>query len=105
MTFKFKRGEKGRVKNMFTYTSEAMGIRDASRFDEVLDMMMKYVTEKTKEWLKWDSKRRSNYLGFLEKQDEIEIFVRGEQITEGADTSAADGLEIAGRSDEASWDF
>jgi putative lipoic acid-binding regulatory protein len=104
-SFKFKRGEKGRVKNIFTYTSEAMGIRDSTRFDEVLEMVAKYVTDKTKEWLKWNHRSRNNYLGFLEKRDEIEIFVRREQVGNELNENVAEDLQIAGRDSGEQWDF
>lgn len=102
--FEFKRGEKGRVKNLFTYTAESMGIRDEARFDEVLDMLAKYVEQKTKEWLKWRHRSRKNYLGFMEKKDEIEIFVRGEQIGDEANENAAENLQIAGRDSGEQWE-
>lgn len=104
-TFKFKSGEKGRLKRTFIMVAEAMGIRDKERFEEVLDMFKKYVVKKINQWLKWKHRSRGNLMGFLEKSDEIEIFVRGEQVTTLEQDNQAEGLDIAGTEDDSSWDF
>ena len=97
--FQYKSGEKGRVKNIFTYVCESMGARDEKEFEEALRMFAKYISTKTEEWLRWDKRSRKNYLGFLEKPDEIEVYVSGElKVSE-------QNLDIAGTQEEDEWDF
>lgn len=96
---KFKSGEKGRAKNIFTYVSEAMGIRDDERFEEVLDMFIKYVEAKTKEWLGWRARSRRNWFGFLENSEEIEVFVAGK-----LSTPSQPDKNIAGTGGAEEWD-
>lgn len=100
--FDFKSGEKGRVKQIFTKFSEEMGIRDEDRFDEVLDLFEDYVVAQTKNWLSWNKRSRSNYLGFLDQSDEMAVFIAGqkEQESKGNDAS-----EVVGQQHPDEWEF
>lgn len=102
LTWRWESGDKGRVKTMFTFVAEAMGLRNEKDFRAVLKVFTKYVELKTSEWLKWKKKSRSNYLGFMEKRGEIELYVKG--LEEGTKSSAED-LNIAGTSGEDAWSF
>lgn len=97
--FKFQTGEKKRVRQIFTHVAEQMGIRDENKFDEVLDYFQDYVFDKTEDWLKWDKASRNNYVGFMDKPDEIAIYVKGKQKQQQAET------KIAGTESEEEWDF
>lgn len=97
--FKFETGEKKRVRQIFTHVAEQMGIRDEERFDEVLDCFQEYVSGKRDEWLKWDKATRNNYIGFMDKPEEIAIFVSGREKKKQQETS------IAGTESEDDWDF
>lgn len=101
-SFKWKSGEKGRVKKLFTYCSEAMGLRDEKDFKAALKMLASYLEQKSDEWLQWDHRSRGNYIGFLSKKEEIEVFVSGE-LSEGPEFSKE--LQIAGTATDDEWDF
>lgn len=94
--FSFKSGEKKRLRQVFTKIAEQMGIRDEERFKEVAEMYTNYVRTQMKKWLKWEKRSRSNLIGFLDRSEDIEVFVAGVQ---DVDTN------IAGRKNEKQWDF
>lgn len=93
--FKFQKGEKGRVVNLFTQFCELSGVRDPDLFDEVYLEFAKYLISKTKEWLSWEHASRVNYIGFLDKPQSMSIFIKK---TDSQETS------IAGQTDEG-WSF
>lgn len=73
--FKWRKGEKGEVIRMFNRVAEAMNIRDEECFVQVLRVFKSYLESSTSDWAKWSKKCRENYLGFINKKDNIELFV------------------------------
>jgi hypothetical protein len=98
-SFDFQSGEKERVRKIFTYISEAMGIRDTERFDEVKECYKEYLEQKTDEWLEWDKCSRNNYIGFLLKPEEISIFVTSYQKKD------ENQVGIAGTESQDEWGY
>lgn len=101
-SFDYQTGEKGKVKRAFTHCSEAMSTRDEEDFSKVLKVFAQFLEKKAAEWLQWSHRSRNNYIGFICKKEEIEIYVQGE-ITEAP--AVKDKLKIAGTqtSDEYEW--
>lgn len=95
--FKFKKGEKGKIKEIFTHFSEALDVRDEEKFDYVLEYFTSYMWEKTSEWLNWDKRSRNNYIGFMLQPENIEVYVAGKKQKNES--------EIAGTQTEEDWDF
>lgn len=98
--FKFKKGEKSRIKDVFTHIKEALKENEENTsFKNVLDFFEDYLDSKTKSWLAWDKKSRFNYIGFLLREEDIYVFIKGETIDDDED------LDMAGYNDSESWDF
>ena len=76
LEIKFKKGEKAKVKRIFTLVAESQGIRDVAQIDTVLDTFHEYVAQKTIEWMLWDKRCRQNYFGFIDNKDNINLFVK-----------------------------
>ena len=102
IVWKWDSGEKGRVKRIFTHVAEAMSLRDEEDFQAALKVFEKYVSQQTKDWLAWNKRSRSNYLGFLDKAQEIALFVKS---LEESTKSQATKLKIAGTDKEDAWEF
>jgi hypothetical protein len=94
---KWRQGEKGRVKMMFTLVSEAMGIRDEEKFTKVVKMFANYMISAADKWITWDKRDRGNYIGFLLNKENINIFVKGE--------SKLGGKKIVGVKEKNDWEF
>lgn len=100
--FKWQKGEKGRVKQIFIRVAESMGVRDEEDFPRVLTVYRKYLIHAAEKWLCWDKRDRNNYVGFLDKKDNIAIFVSGDKAGKKFKGQSND---IAGTKDADEWDF
>lgn len=95
--WKWKRGEKTRVMQIFTKMCEAFKERDPENLSKMLLHFFDYVENETNAWLKWQKKDRLNYLGFLDNTEKIQIYAQGER-------QDADDLDIAGTTND-HWEF
>lgn len=77
LEFKFKKGEKTRVKRIFTLVSESMGVRDPEDIAKVLNTFGRYIEKTSLDWLLWNKSCRQNYFGFVDNKENIKLFVKG----------------------------
>jgi hypothetical protein len=100
--FKWQPSEKDRVKNIFIRVAEAMNCREEEDFDKVFNMYQKYLVNAVDKWIRWDKRDRLNYVGFMDKKENISIFVSGVLAQRKMKESSH---EIAGTKHAEQWDF
>jgi hypothetical protein len=100
--FKWQPSEKDRVKNIFIRVAETMGCREEEDFDKVFTMYQKYLVNTVDKWIRWEKRDRMNYVGFMDKKENISIFVSGVQAQRKMKESSN---EIAGTKHAEQWDF
>jgi hypothetical protein len=100
--FKWQPSEKERVKNIFIRVAEAMACREEEDFDRAFLMYQRYLVNAVDKWIRWDKRDRMNYVGFMDKKENISIFVSGVQAQRKLKESSH---EIAGTKHAEQWDF
>jgi len=98
-TFVWKKGEKGKVKNLFTLLAESFKIREEEKMGDALSLFEDYVFKHTKKWVLWDKASRDNYIGFLLNKENINVYKASKTTTKEQETG------IAGTNDNDEWDF
>lgn len=98
LSFKWKRGEKGKVMNIFTRLCESLSMRDNGEFVDALSKFEDYLKRYSLKWLNWKESSRDNYVGFLNNRENIAIFT-------ASSLPSSEGLNIAGVDDNSAWSF
>lgn len=101
-SFRFKKGEKKRVKDIFTHVREALGNKKEQEFSEVFKCFYLYVKKQTQRWISWDKASRLNYIGFLDRPDDVYTFVAA---FKKKFRSSSEEKEIAGTKKQDAWEF
>jgi hypothetical protein len=91
-------GEKKRAVAIFVKIAAALELKDNEFFDRVFEMYGGYLEQYARQWACWKGAHRGNYVGFLDKKENISIFVN-----RALDVHV--DKKIAGVHDAESWDF
>jgi len=97
-TFKWKRGEKGRVLKTFTKLCEDFSYRENEQFPDAILRFEEYLKNQSLKWLAWVEANRNNYVGFMYNRDNISIFA-------ASSVQAVQKPEVTGFSNSEAWNF
>lgn len=100
---KFESGEREKCQQMFVRVKEAMGLKYEEDFPIMLKMFEQYVEKSSKAWVQWKHALPSNYIGFLNSRDNINIFVKGKEASENNSNHNDKTYTIAGTGGRADW--
>jgi hypothetical protein len=96
--FRWEIGERKRVIAIFTKISEALGLRDGEHFPKVFEIYSDYLLSHIKSWSCWSNATRKNLLGFLDKVENINIFIN-------KSLNVHREIDIAGTGGKDEWEF
>jgi len=102
--FKWNSGEKGKYVNGYIRMCEAMGVRDESRIEEMVDLYMQLLESQLVSWWRWPKATRVNLFGFITNLDQIKIFA-GKKKQPFLKMSSAMETGSVGTETQADWDI
>lgn len=101
--FSWQSGEKSTTITMFNRVAENLGIRDEEKIDKVMEVFEAYLEGQIQDWFTWDKGNRENLFGFIDKKENIELFVNQWEFEEKQDK--AESKDIAGTQDNEEWEW